>query len=90
MSSIVAKPVRSERPTDDLGELADYMLTMMEKIGGGEKMRAVVFLENDERCMTALHGWESDLDAAVAVLVHLKAVFEANGKTLMLMPLRQG
>jgi hypothetical protein len=40
--------------------------------------------------MTALDGWDSDLDAVVAVIVHLKAVFEANGKTLIIAPLRQG
>ena len=81
---------RNEQPVDELGDLADYMLKAMEKISGGEKVRAVVFVENNERCMTALHGWDSDLDAIAAVFAHMAAVFEANGKKLMVVPLREG
>jgi hypothetical protein len=81
---------RSEQPSDELGELADYMLRWKARHRLGDQTRAVVFLENDERCMTALDGWESDHEAIAAVFAHLAAVFEANGQKLVVAPLGRG
>jgi hypothetical protein len=73
------------KPVDLLGDLAQQMLGPLES-PWGPKARAVVFLEREGMCMTALEGWDSDLDAMVAVFAHMSAVFEANGKKLMLFP----
>lgn len=82
---------RNEEPKDELGRLADLMLVYLQALTEEEKRpRVVVFLETDSRCMTALDGWDSDMDAVAAVFAHLAAVFEANGKKLMLVPIGQG
>lgn len=82
------KPERNTEPVDGLGQLADLMLRELRL--HDESARCVVFLENDLRCMTALDGWDSDTDAVAAVFAHMAAVFEANGKKLMVVPLGQG
>ena len=80
------KPTRSEEnPVDYLGVAADDALKTIE--GHGTDIRAVIFLEDDRMCMTALGGWDSDTDAVAAVLAHLTKVFEANGKTLVILPM---
>lgn len=75
-------------PVDDLGRLAALALQAIEDTGAD--VRVLVMVENDERCMTALGGWESDADAVVAMFAHLAAVMKANGKTLQIVPLRGG
>lgn len=82
---------RNEEPVDELGRLADQLLVHLGTLVPEEsKVRCVVFLEEGERCLTALGGWESDMEAVAAVFAHLAAVFEANGKKLMLVPIGQG
>lgn len=49
--------------------------------------RCVIFLSDGER---AVFGYDSDNEAIVDMLMHLKAVFAANGKTLVIAPLRKG
>lgn len=87
------KPTRSEEPVDDLGFLANALISTAETYcivrEIGEK-RLVLFIEDDDRAMTALSGWDSDTHAMAAVLLHLTKVFEANGKTLKIVPLGRG
>jgi hypothetical protein len=44
-------------------------------------------LNDGERGGVVMHGYDDDTAAMVGLIVHLKAIFEANGKTLMVMPL---
>jgi hypothetical protein len=84
-------PERNTEPVDYLGRIGNAMLDEMRaRVGNDDEVRAVIFLENEERCCTVLGGWEDDIEAVAAVLAHLARVFEANGKKLMVVPIGQG
>jgi hypothetical protein len=55
-----------------------------------EDVKCVVFLTDPERGGLQMHGYEQDAEAISDVFSHLKAVFEANGSTLMFAPLGEG
>jgi hypothetical protein len=77
-----------DEPVDELGRLANEMLIHLEKLVPEDStVRCVVFLENDERCMTALNGWESDTEAVSAVFAHLTAVLQTAGIRLDVIPM---
>lgn len=44
--------------------------------------KAVLMLDDGHHGGIVLHGYESDTDAMVDMLVHLRAIFRANGKDL--------
>jgi hypothetical protein len=76
---------------DRLTRLCDRITDALEadpEYRDGDK--AVIMLDDGQRGGIVLHGYDSDADAMVDLLTHLKAIFEANGKTLMLMPLGRG
>jgi hypothetical protein len=53
---------------------------------GDEK--CIVFLQDDDRGGIQLHGYDDETDAMVdLLLLHLKIIFEANGRTLLIAPL---
>lgn len=52
--------------------------------------RCIVFVDDDENGGLGLFGYENDVDAIAAMLTHLKALFEANGKTLAIVPFEGG
>jgi hypothetical protein len=72
-------------PHDRLTRLCDAMTKALEadaEYRDGDK--AIVFLDDGDRGGIQLFGYESDTDAMADLLIHLKAIFEANGKTLMI------
>jgi hypothetical protein len=79
---------RNEQPADRLGELANEALELIAASPDGDAVRVIVYLEDGERCMTALAGWESDVDAIAAMVAHLAALMKANGKDLVVLPLQ--
>lgn len=82
-------PQRSEDgPIDRLTRICDAMTDTLDahpESTGDEK--CVVFLQDGGRGGFQLHGYEDDTDAIVDLFVHLTALFEANGKKLMIAPL---
>lgn len=42
--------------------------------------KCIVFLDDGDRGGLQLHGYDSDNEAMVDLLVHLRALFKANGK----------
>lgn len=46
--------------------------------------RAIIMLDDGWRGGIVLHGYDSDLDGLADLLAHVRAIFEANGKTLAL------
>lgn len=76
------------QPVDRLGELANEALELIQASPDGDAVRAIILLEEGERCMTALGGWESDVDAVAAMFAHLAAVMKANGKELVVLPMQ--
>jgi hypothetical protein len=49
--------------------------------------KCIVFLDDGDRGGLVLHGYDSDVDALADLFMHLKAIFKANGKELLIAPL---
>jgi hypothetical protein len=49
--------------------------------------RAIIFLDDGQRGGIQTHGYPNTADAIADLLVHLKALFEANGTTLSIIPI---
>lgn len=82
---------RSTEPHDRLTRLCDTMtkaLTADQEYEGNEQV--IVFLNDGENCGIQLHGYEDDMVAIVDLMIHMRAIFRANGKDLMIMPLNGG
>lgn len=86
------KPVRTVgEPHNRLTRLGNEVLDVLHSLPEyREGDRCVVFLSDGERGGTALDGYSEDAEAMVDVLMHLRAVFEANGKTLAIVPIGRG
>jgi hypothetical protein len=77
------------QPHDRLTRITDRLLTAVAadpEYQEGDK--CIVFMHDDGRAGIGLHGYDedNDIDAMADLLIHIKAIFEANGKTLMVMP----
>lgn len=82
---------RSPEPFDRLTRLCAAMVEAMEanpEWRGDEK--CVVFMHDEEMSGVVLHGYDNDIEAMADVFVHMKRVFQANGKDLLFAPLRGG
>jgi hypothetical protein len=78
-------------PHDRLTRLADVMAAALEaapEYREGDK--AIMFLDDGKRGGLVLHGYDDDTEAMDDLIVHLQAIFEVNGKTLMVVPVREG
>jgi hypothetical protein len=74
---------RSEEPHDRLTELCAVMTDALDAaLEPGEAPKCIVFLNDDDRGGLQLHGYDDDADAIVDLLVHLRAIFRANGQEL--------
>jgi hypothetical protein len=49
--------------------------------------KCIIFLNDEEKGGLVMHGYGDDLDAIADLMIHLKAIFEANGKQLGIMPI---
>lgn len=92
MSQSGSEPRRTEgEPHDRLTRICDAMSKAMDahpEHRDGDK--AILFIDDGHRGGIVLHGYDSDTDAIADLFVHLQAMFEANGKTLMVLPLGKG
>jgi len=80
-----------DEPHDRLTRISSRAIEAIEhdpETKPGDK--CIVFLDTAERGGIGLSGYDSDSEAMAALLVHLRAIFEANGKTLLLAPLGRG
>lgn len=80
-------PIRTtEAPADRLGRIAAAMSDALEAHPENvdADVDAIVFLTDvdDNACMSALLGYDSDEEAIVDGLMHLKAVLRTSGRTL--------
>lgn len=86
------KPRRSVEPHDRLTHIGAVMTDALEAHPEyREADRCVIFLSDGERAGMILNGYgDDDRQAMADVFVHMAAVFEANGMTLKMIPLRGG
>lgn len=80
----MGKPTRSEgKPHDRLTRICEAMCDAMDAHPERHSDdKAIVFLTSTKKGGIQLHGWDDDIDAMAALLTHLQAIFEANGKSL--------
>lgn len=83
------KTERSEgTPHDRLTRITDAMTTTLEghpEATGDE--RCLVLLYDGTEGGIVMNGYEDDAEAIVDLLVHLRAMFKANGKELAVVPM---
>jgi len=53
----------------------------------GDRCMVFVASEKDQRNGLVLHGYDKDSDAIIDLLVHLRAIFRANGRDLHVVPI---
>lgn len=88
----MSKPVRTEgQPHDRLTRLCAAMMSALEadpEYRDGDK--AIIMLDDGVKGGLVLSGYDNDTQAMVDLLCHLRAIFEVNGKRLMVLPLGRG
>lgn len=78
-------------PHDRLTRMCDAAIQAFEghpEYRDGDK--CIVFLNDGKRGGLVLHGYDDDADAVADLLLHLRAIFRANGKDLQIHALRTG
>lgn len=79
---------RTSEPSDRLTRLC---LAMTDALDAHPEMsndvKCIVFLQDGNMGGLQLHGYEDDEEAIVDLFIHLRAIFESKGKTLMFAPL---
>lgn len=82
-------PTRTTQPHDRLTRLCAAMTVALEAHPERGDEKCIIFLDSkaEERGGLQLHGYEDDIEAMVNLFMHMRAVFRANGKELMLVPL---
>jgi hypothetical protein len=81
---------QSEEPHDRLTILANEMIERLRELTPDERVRCVVLLDDGEMGGIGVSGYDTSGDAIADIFVHLKAMFEANGQQLMVVPLGKG
>jgi hypothetical protein len=75
---------RTEQPHDRLTRLCAAMTDALDAHPERGTEKCIVFLQGERRGGLQLHGYEDDTEAMVDLFLHLKALFEANGKELQI------
>jgi len=79
---------RSTEPSSRLTRICDEMTkTFDAHLEQREGDRCIIFIEDADMGGIVLHGYEDDFDALVALLIHLRAIFRANGQDLLMVGL---
>ena len=80
---------RETEPFDRLTRITNRMLSVAEadpEWDAGDKM--IIFMDAvaNNKSGLALHGYDDDLEAVAHLFMHMRAIFRANGKDLMMAP----
>jgi hypothetical protein len=90
-SAALTRPTRTEgSPHDRSTRLCDAALNAIQTHPDYNGEKLIVFLNDGERSGIGLTGYEQDSEAMADLLIYLRAIFKANGKTLLIAPLGQG
>jgi hypothetical protein len=57
---------------------------------GREHDRAILMIMDEHGGGIGIHAYKDDTEAMVDLLMHLRAMFEANGKTILILPMAGG
>jgi hypothetical protein len=75
----------SDVPVDRLTRMCDAMTEAFDahpEHEDGDK--CIVFLDDQEHGGIVLHGYDDHFEALIALIIHLRAIFRANGQELQL------
>jgi hypothetical protein len=73
-------------PTDRLTRMCEAMTEVFDSHPEHrEGDKCIVFLDDGKRGGIECHGYEDDTEPMVDLLMHLKAIFRANGKRMDIM-----
>jgi hypothetical protein len=87
----MSDPLRTEgEPHDRLTRLCAAMTDTLDAHPERGEEKCVIFLQDGERGGLVIHGYDNDLEAMADLFVHLRAIFTADGKTLMFAPISKG
>jgi hypothetical protein len=74
---------RAEEPVDRLTRMCSAMTTVFEAHSEHRPDdKCIVFLDDGKRGGIQLFGYEDDTEAMVDLLVHIQALFRANGREI--------
>lgn len=76
---------RTPEPHDRLTRLADELLSALKARDDAVDVKAMVFLFDDRRGGIGISGYDNDTEALSDLLVHLHAMFKAQGKQFQIM-----
>lgn len=81
-----------DEPHDRLTRLCEAMTDALEAHPERGDEKCIVFLqsESDRRGGLQLHGYESDSEAMADLIMHLTAIFKANGQEFRVVPIGLG
>ena len=78
---------KSDTPPDRLTRVCDTMLETFNQHGEKrEADRAIVFLVGEGKGGIGIAGYDDDKDALVDLMIHLRAIFRAQGQELHFLP----
>ena len=75
---------KSDVPFDRLTELADEMEKPLDR-PENDDVKGIIFLHDAEKGGIAMSGYDDAMEGVADLMIHLKAIFEANGKSFGVM-----
>ena len=81
---------RTREPHNRLTRLAAAATDALDAHPEHGNEKAIVFLQDGSLGGLVIHGYDSDSEALADLFIHLTAIFESNGKKLLLLPLGEG
>ncbi len=82
--------IRTTEPHDRLTRLCAAMTDTLDAHPDRGDEKCIVFLQDGKLGGLQMHGYEDDTEAMADLLLHLRAIFKANGKEFLIMPLNEG
>lgn len=84
-------PTRTEgEPHNRITRLCDAATKAIEAHPEYDGEKLILFMDGKDGGGLVMNGYDDDLEALVNLMVHLSAIFKANGKELIFAPLNKG
>lgn len=71
-------------PHDRLTRLCDVMIDALDINPERGEEKCIIFLQDGKNGGLVLHGYKDDHEALVDLILHMKAIFNANGQDLQI------
>lgn len=81
MPDLIHSAVQGDEPMDRLTRLTVEMTKVLDEPENAD-IKAIVFLDDDQRGGIQIHGYEDYTEAMAYLFAHIQAVFKANGKDI--------